>query len=63
MNKQTKKKSDFSRFLRRFKRNKLAVFGACFLTILIIVAILANIIAPGGYDQQTSVFPDAVLSL
>ena len=52
MNKQTKKKSDFSRFLRRFKRNKLAVFGACFLTILIIVAILANIIAPGGYDQQ-----------
>ena len=52
MNKQTKKKSDFSRFLCRFKRNKLAVFGACFLTILIIVAILANIIAPGGYDQQ-----------
>ncbi len=52
MNKQTKKKSDFSRFLRRFKRNKLAVFGACFLTILIIVAIMANIIAPGGYDQQ-----------
>ncbi len=52
MKTQTKKRSDFSRFLRRFRRNRLAVFGSCFLIILIIAAVFANVIAPGGYDQQ-----------
>ena len=52
MKNKTRKRSDFSRFMRRFKRNKLAVFGLCFLTILVIAAVFANVIAPGGYDQQ-----------
>lgn len=47
-----KRNSELIRFWRRFRRNRLAVFGLCFLTLLVIVAIFANVIAPEGYDVQ-----------
>lgn len=47
-----KRNSDLIRFWRRFRRNRLAVFGLCFLTLLVIAALLANVIAPQGYDVQ-----------
>jgi ABC-type dipeptide/oligopeptide/nickel transport system permease subunit len=39
-------------FWYRFCKNKLAVFGFIFLCILTFAAILANVIAPYGYDEQ-----------
>lgn len=47
-----KRNSELIRFWRRFRRNRLAVFGLCFLTLLVIVAVFANVIAPEGYDVQ-----------
>jgi peptide/nickel transport system permease protein len=40
------------RFLRTFRRNRLAVVGAAYLTILVLVAALAPIIAPFDPNQQ-----------
>ena len=47
-----KRSSDLTRFWHRFRKNRLAVFGLCFLTLLVIMALLANVIAPEGYDVQ-----------
>lgn len=44
--------TDLNRFWRRYRRNRLAVFGLCFLTILVAAALLAEVIAPEGYDAQ-----------
>lgn len=44
--------TDLNRFWRRYRRNRLAVFGLCFLTILVAAAMLAEVIAPEGYDAQ-----------
>ena len=44
--------TDLNRFWRRYRRNRLAVFGLCFLTILVLAALLAEVIAPEGYDAQ-----------
>ena len=37
---------------RRFRRNKLAVFGAVFLLVMVLVAIFADLIAPHPYHKQ-----------
>lgn len=37
---------------RRLCKNKLAVFGLVCLTIIVLVAIFANFLAPYGYDDQ-----------
>lgn len=52
MSKRKRQGSELTRFWNRYRRNRLAVFGLCFLTILIIAAALANVIAPEGYDVQ-----------
>jgi len=52
MKKKKVRKGEFIRFARRFSRNKLAVFGFCFLTLLVLAAVFANILAPEGYDVQ-----------
>jgi peptide/nickel transport system permease protein len=52
MNKKKFANSDMIRFWKRYKRNRLAVFGLCFLALLIILALFANVIAPDGYDVQ-----------
>lgn len=44
--------TDLNRFWRRYRRNRLAVFGICFLTVLVVAALLADVIAPEGYDAQ-----------
>lgn len=44
--------TDLTRLWRRYRRNRLAVFGLCFLCVLILCAVFANVIAPGGYDVQ-----------
>ena len=44
--------TDLNRFWRRYRRNRLAVFGICFLTVLVVAALLAEVIAPEGYDAQ-----------
>ncbi len=52
MKKKWNTKSDLVRFWHRFRKDRLAVFGLCFLLILITAALFANVIAPGGYDVQ-----------
>ena len=44
--------TDLTRFWRRYRRNRLAVFGLCFLCLLTLCAVFANVIAPEGYDVQ-----------
>lgn len=44
--------TDLTRFWRRYRRNRLAVFGLCFLCVLTFCAVFANVIAPEGYDVQ-----------
>ena len=36
----------------RLKKNKLAMFGMCFLIIMIILCLLAPLITPYGYEEQ-----------
>lgn len=42
-------------FWYRYSRNRLAVFGLCFLVFISLVAILADVVAPYGYDDQNVV--------
>jgi len=37
---------------RRLKKNKLAMFGLCFLALLIVVSLLTPFIAPYSYEEQ-----------
>ena len=38
-------------FLWRFRQNRLAVFGAIVVAILVFVAVTANFTAPSGYNE------------
>ena len=51
-NKKFKKRSQWGMVWRRFKRNKMAMFGLFVITLLIVVAIAAPWIAPFDYDYQ-----------
>ncbi len=42
----------FYEIWRRFKKNKLAMFGLVILGIFVLIAIFAKVIAPYGYDDQ-----------
>ena len=42
----------FKEALRRFARNKLAIAGCVVFALLILIAILAPVLAPEGYDHQ-----------
>lgn len=50
MNGEVKKRSQFASIVRRFRRNKLAVVGLIILTILILLAVSADILF--DYDTQ-----------
>lgn len=52
MKKRKPSNSDIIRFWKRYKQNRLAVLGLCFLTVLVTAALFANVIAPEGYDVQ-----------
>jgi peptide/nickel transport system permease protein len=41
---------------KRFRRNRLAVFGLVFLVILVLVAIFAPVVAPYGITERTDQF-------
>ncbi|MCQ2554311.1 MAG: ABC transporter permease [Clostridia bacterium] len=47
-----KKKSHGAEIWHRFKKNKLAVIGLIVITIMVLAAILAPLIAPYGFDEQ-----------
>lgn len=47
-----KKNSQLPDMWKRFKRNKMAVFGLSILLVLILTAVLAPFVAPYGYDEQ-----------
>ena len=38
--------------IRRLKKNKLAMFGLCFLSLLVLISLLTPVIAPYAYDAQ-----------
>lgn len=42
-----------SDFVRRFAKNKLAVFGFVIVVTLVVVALLADVVAPYGFREQT----------
>jgi ABC-type dipeptide/oligopeptide/nickel transport system permease subunit len=46
-----KARSQFARAWARFRRNKLALVSLVFVTILLLVAIFAPLVAPYGYDE------------
>lgn len=50
--KRKKKNSQLPDMWKRFKRNKMAVFGLSILLILILIAVIAPLAAPYGYDEQ-----------
>ncbi|MCR5229301.1 MAG: ABC transporter permease [Solobacterium sp.] len=50
--KQKKTHGQFGEILYRFTRNRLAVFGVIVIGILIVMALLADYIAPYGFDEQ-----------
>lgn len=47
-----KKQSRFGEIFKRFKRNRMAVFGLVVIALLCICAIFPQFIAPYGYDEQ-----------
>lgn len=47
-----KKQSQLKDIVKRFKRNRMAVFGLAVIIILILCALLPQVIAPYGYDDQ-----------
>ncbi len=47
------RKSQFRLFLKRLMRNKLAVLGLAFVIIVVVAALLADVIAPYDYAQQS----------
>lgn len=46
-----KRKSQFYEIMSRLAKNKLAMAGLIVIVLLIILAVLAPVIAPYGYDQ------------
>ena len=53
--KQSKKHSQLKQVWRSLRRNKLAVIGMCFVILLVLVAIFADIIAPYHYADMNIV--------
>lgn len=51
--KKKKRKSQFPDMWKRFKRNRMAVFGLFVLLFLILIAVVAPLVAPYGYDDQS----------
>lgn len=47
-----KKQSQFGEIFKRFKRNRMAVFGLVVIVLLSICAIFPQFIAPYGFDEQ-----------
>ncbi|MCL1994287.1 MAG: ABC transporter permease [Spirochaetes bacterium] len=47
-----KKKSQWHDVWKRFRKNKAAMSGLIVITILVLSAIFANVIAPEGFDEQ-----------
>ncbi|WP_432661898.1 ABC transporter permease [Wukongibacter baidiensis] len=47
-----KRKSNSSEVFRRLKKNKMAMLGLAIIVVLILVAALASVVAPYGYDDQ-----------
>lgn len=47
-----KHRSQWAEVWRRFKLNKLALAGLAIILLIIVVALFAPILAPGGYDLQ-----------
>lgn len=52
MKSEAKKHSQWLDVWKRFKRNKMAMVGACIVIFLILVAIFADVIAPYDYSVQ-----------
>lgn len=42
----------FQETWRRLCKNKMAVFGMCFIVLIVFIAIFADVLAPYGYDDQ-----------
>ena len=40
-------------FMRRFAKNRLALFGLVMIVVLLLTAIFADVIAPFAYDERT----------
>lgn len=49
----SRRSGQFAELCRRFSRNKMGMVGLVILIVLILTAILAPVLAPEGYDQQT----------
>lgn len=47
-----KKRSGFAEFWRRFRKNRLSMLGLTILVLFFVAAILADVIAPYGYEVQ-----------
>ena len=47
-----KKQSQITEIFKRFKRNRMAVFGLVVIILLILCALFPSVIAPYGYDDQ-----------
>ena len=47
-----KKQSQIKEIFKRFKRNRMAVFGLVVIILLILCALFPSVIAPYGYDDQ-----------
>lgn len=50
--KKKKKNSQLPDMWKRFKRNRMALFGLSILLILILIAVFAPLVAPYGFDEQ-----------
>lgn len=47
-----KKQSQIKEIFKRFKRNRMAVFGLVVIILLILCALFPSVVAPYGYDDQ-----------
>lgn len=47
-----KKQSQIKEIFKRFKRNRMAVFGLVVIILLVLCALFPSVIAPYGYDDQ-----------
>ena len=52
MNQRTVKKSQFGMVMKRLAKNKMAIVGLAIVSILIIIAALADVIIPYDYGYQ-----------
>ena len=50
--KKNKKKGQFAEVWSRFCKNHLAFLGLVIITIIFVMAVMAPVLAPEGYDNQ-----------